>query len=72
MTRDLGALVDAHIDDGGILLGSPGGLVLLGKIIMSLVVFACGDANSRKGIPGGGGGGACGGCYRGGACDSVI
>ncbi len=64
----MGALVDAHIDDAGILLESPGGLVLLGKIIMSLVVFACGDANSRKGIPGGGGGaggGACGGCYRG-------
>jgi hypothetical protein len=74
MTRDSGALVDARIDDAGILLGSPGGLVLLGMIIMSLstksmVIFACGDANSRKGIlgvggAGSGGGGGCGGYRR--------
>ena len=43
MARGLGVLADA-----GILLGSSSGLLLLGKIIMSIlvismVIFACGD-----------------------------
>ncbi|GMY39340.1 rRNA 2'-O-methyltransferase fibrillarin-like [Fagus crenata] len=81
MTRNLGALVDARIDDAGILLETPSGLLLLGMIIMSLsiismVIFACGDDKSRKRRPGiggvagggcgGGGGGGGGGCGGGG------
>ncbi|KAE8075718.1 hypothetical protein FH972_014411 [Carpinus fangiana] len=51
MARDFGALVGAHVDDAGIALGSSGGLLLLGMIIMSLsiismLIFACGDDNS--------------------------
>ena len=70
MRRNLGALVDARIDDASILLETPSGLLLLGMIIMSLsiismVIFACGDGGGSHhgGHHGGGcGGGDGGGC----------
>jgi hypothetical protein len=68
MARDSVALVGAHVDNVGILLESPGVILWLGMIIMSLsiismVIFACGDDKSRKRRPGIGGvaGGGCGG-----------
>ena len=74
MRRNLGALVDARIDDASILLETPSGLLLLGMIIMSLsiismVIFACGDGSKKRrgGVGGGGGcGGGGGGCGGGG------
>ena len=41
MARDFVAGVGAHADDAGVLLECSGGLLLLGRIIMSLSNYIC-------------------------------